>query len=72
MSTPVAAYFICRCRNNSTTPENIKAATDHIYYLAKQGTITRHGQPKRGQALWDLVELARPYSAGTTVIVPEG
>lgn len=66
--TDVAATFIVRCRNQELTPANIKAARDHIYYLAKQDRITRYGEAKRGQSLWDLHELAAPYARTVTVV----
>lgn len=70
VSTDVAATFIVRCRDEELTPENIKAAQAHIYYAAKKGYITRHGNPKRGQALWDLYELVKPYRHRTQIVVP--
>lgn len=69
LTTEVAAMFIVRvCKNQPLTPENIKEARTLIYYWAKRGHITRHGEAKRGQALWDLHELAAPYSASVTVV----
>lgn len=68
--TDVAATFVTRCRNQEVTPENLKAARERVYYLAKQGVLTRHGGGKRGQALWDLHELVKPYGQTTIVVLP--
>lgn len=70
VTTEVAATFIVRCRNQQATPDNLKAAREHVYYLAKKGDITRHGNPKRGQALWDLHELVKPYRHTTIIVLP--
>lgn len=68
--TDIAALFVARCRHQQPTQDQIRAAREHVYYLAKQGKLTRHGAPKRGRALWDLVELAEPYRQGTTIVLP--
>lgn len=69
LTTDIAAMFLVRvCKNQPLTPENVKAARERIYYLAKAGLITRHGQAKRGQALWDLHELSAPYTASVTIV----
>lgn len=70
ITTDVASTFIVRCRNQEVTPENTKAARERIYYLAKQGALTRHGEAKRGRALWDLHELAKPYRHTTIIELP--
>jgi len=46
----------------------LKAARERVYYLAKQGMITKHGGATRGQALWDLRELAEPYKSSVTIV----
>jgi hypothetical protein len=70
VSTDVAATFIVRCRDEELTAETLRSARDHIYYAAKKGYITRHGNPKRGQALWDLHELVKPYRQTTQIVLP--
>lgn len=70
VSTDVAATFIVRCKGDEITAVTLKAAREHIYYAAKKGYITRHGNPKRGQALWDLHELVRPYRQTTIIVLP--
>lgn len=70
VTTDVASTFIVKCRNQEVTPATLKAARDHVYYAAKQGYITRHGNPKRGKALWDLHELVRPYRQTTIIVLP--
>lgn len=68
VTTDVAATFIVKCKNQEATTDNVRAAREHIYYLAKQGQLTRHGGSARGKALWDLHELVRPYRSTWTVI----
>jgi len=70
VTTDVASTFIVKCKNQEVTPANLKAARERIYYLAKTGVLTRHGGGKRGQGLWDLHELARPYRHTTTIVLP--
>jgi len=70
ITTDVAATFIVRCKNQETTPANLKAARERVYYLAKHAVLTRHGGGKRGQALWDLHELAEPYRQTTIIELP--
>lgn len=65
--TDVACAFILGCRNQQTNADTLAKAREHIYNLAKNGKLTRHGTPKRGGALWDLRELAKPYR-NTTII----
>lgn len=68
VTTDVAATFIVRCRNQEVNAVTLKAARERVYYLAKRGEITKHGGTTRGQALWDLHELGRPYSQSVTVV----
>ena len=68
VTTDVAAAFIARCKNQEVNAVTLKAARERVYYLAKRGEITKHGGTTRGRALWDLHELARPYSSSVTVI----
>ncbi len=70
VTTDVAATFIVKCKRQEVNAVTLKAARERVYYLAKQGVITRHGIPKRGQSLWDLRELAEPYRQGCTVVLP--
>lgn len=56
VDTETAAAFIVTLRGCSNS-----AATAHVYYLAKCGRITRYGGRGRGNARWDLRELAEPY-----------
>lgn len=70
VSTEEAVIFLLMCQNKARTPEAMKATREHIYYLAKTGTLTRHGAAKRGQALWDLKELVKPYGRNTTLLLP--
>ena len=68
VTTDVAATFIVRCRNQDVNAVTLKAARERVYYLAKQGMITKHGGATRGQALWDLRELAEPYKSSVTIV----
>lgn len=67
VDTETACVFIVQARGWEKTRATMKRASDHINYLAKSGQLTRHGGSKRGQARWDLKELARPYRKITIV-----
>lgn len=69
VDTDTACVFIIRVREQHKTDETMTAARQHVYYLAKTGRLTRHGGSKRGQARWDLRELARPYR-NTVIVTP--
>lgn len=51
VGTDLAAEFLRK------PGEDKRKVARRIYYLAREGRITRHGGPRRGQALWDLYEL---------------
>jgi len=63
--TDVAAAFIVSCRGQVKNADTLAKAREHIYYLAKNDKLTRHGEPKRNGALWDLRELAKPFASTT-------
>lgn len=67
VTTDVACVFIVQAREQDKTAATLKAAREHIYYLAKIGVLTRYGGSKRNAALWDLRELAKPYRKITLV-----
>jgi hypothetical protein len=68
VKTDVAIIFIIRCRNEVKNDDTIRAARKSIYNRAARGYITRYGESGRGQQLWDLNELVRPYAKRVTIV----
>lgn len=61
IDTETACVFLIRMRKQEKNPRTMLAARQHIFYLARAGKLTRHGDSTPKSALWDLKELARPY-----------
>lgn len=59
VTSEVAALFIVRMRGLDRTVETMRSARNRLHYLCKSGKIKNHGGSGRGQALWDLREIAR-------------
>ena len=69
VTTDVAAVFVARCLKETAGPDDVKRARFMVYNWAKVGRIEKHGGDKRGQARWDLHDLARMLDGRTTVVV---